>query len=60
MYAANYGLVAEALKSCDWMSMSNMDLDNTYKFFKAHITQAVAKCSKKTKVQHKKNLYNVH
>ena len=53
----NYGLVAEALKSCDWMPMSNMDLEDAYEFFEARITEAVAKCSKTRKARHKKNLY---
>ena len=53
----NYGLVAEALMSCDWTPMANMDLEDAYEFFKGRITDAVAKCSKARKARRKKNLY---
>ena len=45
------------LKSTDWDLMTDMDLDEAYKFFKSHITDAVKKCSKTMKPHRKKNLY---
>ena len=53
----DYRLLAETLRSCDWNQITDMDLEESYSFFKSCINEALEGSTQRRKVRSKKHLY---